>query len=72
MGKKVTLTEEQFKNYIKNLREETDAETKAACEKIISRFSALQALDIVEQVLGKRERDMVYYALLDKYIRMWG
>ena len=74
--KNVSLNEKKLNKLVsetvsKILKEEVSREEQQQCDRIVSKFNAMQALDLVEQILGKRERDMIYYALLDKYNQMW-
>lgn len=74
--KNVSLNEKKLNKLVsetvsKILKEEVSREERQQCDRIVSKFNAMQALDLVEQILGKRERDMIYYALLDKYNQMW-
>ena len=74
--KMIRLTEEQLRNLIsesvkKVIKEEVDQETREKADRIVSRFSAMQALDLVEDILGHEAREKIYYALLDKYSSMW-
>ena len=70
------LTENQLRNLIteavrKVVREEVDKETREKADNIVRKFSAMQALDLVEEVLGHEAREKIYYALLQKYLDMW-
>ena len=72
----VKLTENQLRNLItkavrKAIKEEVDKETREKADRIVGKFSAMQALDLVEKILGKEAREKIYYALLQKYLDMW-
>ena len=73
----IRITEKQLRSIIYEcvsnaISEEVDKETREKADKIVEKFSAMQALDLVEEILGKDARDKIYYALLQKYIDMWG
>lgn len=70
------ITEKQFHKLIsesvrKAIKEEVDKETREKADNIVRKFSAMQALDLVEKILGKEAREKIYYALLQKYLDMW-